>query len=106
MPGSRAPWQADGGQEAGQWAYLQACVITAGSKDALLRCADRLGMLWRTRPWTPWPTREDMAGWLEHCLKKGATPATMHTDQQCIARSVGTFLGSLKMRTSPAMAIQ
>ena len=75
---------------------------TAGSKDALLRCADRWGMLWRTRPWTPLPTREVMGGRLENA----ATPASMNTDRPCIARSVGTFLSSLKMRTSPALAIQ
>jgi len=49
---------------------------------------------------------EDMAGLLEHCLKKGATPAAMHTDRPCSARSLGTILSSLKIRTSPALAVQ
>jgi hypothetical protein len=102
----RDPWRADGGHPAGERACLQACVNTAGSKDALLRCADRLGMLWRTLPWTPSPTREAMDGRLEHCLKKCVTPAAMHTDRPCSARSLGTILSSLKMQTSPALAVQ
>jgi len=59
-------------------------------------------MLCQTRPWTPWPTREDMAGLLEKC----ATSAAMHTDRLCSARSLGTILSSLKMWTSPLLAVQ